>query len=278
MQSHYFGVGAIVGWAQAGVGAVANQSVPGPRYGPRSLELMREGASAPQALQRLISDDEYEAVRQMACVDPHGRVAAHTGARCIRHAGHRVADGVSAQANIMKRPTVPDAMLEAYRSTPGDLAERLIAALVAAEAEGGDLRGRQSAALLVVSARAGGDEAEERPFDLRVEDHHDPVAELGRLVALRRAYRRVDAGDELAAAGDFEGAFAEYTAAHESHPDNAELAFWRGVALATRGHEEEARALLQDAYRQNDGWRELLRRLPAAGLFPDDPPLVDRLN
>ena len=171
MQSHYFGVGAIVGWAQAGVGAVANQSVPGPRYGPRSLELMREGASAPQALQRLISDDEHEAVRQVACVDPHGRVAAHTG-----------------------------------------------------------------------------------------------------------AYRRVDAGDELAAAGDFEGAFAEYTAAHESHPDNAELAFWRGVALATRGHEEEARALLQDAYRQNDGWRELLRRLPAAGLFPDDPPLVDRLN
>jgi uncharacterized Ntn-hydrolase superfamily protein len=251
VQSHYFGVGAIVGSAQAGVGAVANQSVPGPRYGPGGLESMREGTSAPQALQRLISDDDQEAVRQVACVDRHGRVAAHTGARCIPHAGHRVADGVSAQANIMKRPTVPHAMLEAYRSTPGDLAERLLAALVAAEAEGGDLR---------------------------VEDHLDPVAELGRLVALRRAYRRVDVGDELAAGGDFDGAFAEYTAAHESHPDNAELAFWRGVALATRGREEEARALLQEAYSQNDGWRELLRRLPAAGLFPDDPPLVDRLG
>ncbi len=278
MQSHYFGVGAIVGWAQAGVGAVANQSVPGPRYGPRGLESMREGASAPQALQQLISDDEHEGVRQVACLDRHGRVAAHTGARCIRHAGHRVADGVSAQANIMKRPTVPDAMLEAYGSAPGDLADRLLAALEAAEAEGGDLRGRQSAALLVVAAQAGGDEIEERSFDLRVEDHHDPVAELGRLVALRRAYRRVDAGDELAAAGDFEGAVAEYTAAHESHPDNAELAFWRGVALAARGREEEARALLYEAYRQNDGWQELLRRLPAAGLFPDDPPLLDRLG
>jgi uncharacterized Ntn-hydrolase superfamily protein len=278
VQSHYFGVGAIVGSAQAGVGAVANQSVPGPRYGPGGLESMREGTSAPQALQRLISDDDQEAVRQVACVDRHGRVAAHTGARCIPHAGHRVADGVSAQANIMKRPTVPHAMLEAYRSTPGDLAERLLAALVAAEAEGGDLRGRQSAALVVVAPRAGGDEVEERPFDLRIEDHLDPVAELGRLVALRRAYRRVDVGDELAAGGDFDGAFAEYTAAHESHPDNAELAFWRGVALATRGREEEARALLQEAYRQNDGWRELLRRLPAAGLFPDDPPLVDRLG
>jgi uncharacterized Ntn-hydrolase superfamily protein len=278
VQSHYFGVGAIVGWAQAGVGAIANQSVPGPRYGPRGLESMREGASAPQALQQLISDDEHEAVRQVACLDRHGRVAAHTGARCIRHAGHRVADGVSAQANIMKRPTVPDAMLEAYGSAPGDLADRLLAALEAAEAEGGDLRGRQSAALLVVAARAGGDEMEERSFDLRVEDHQDPVAELGRLVALRRAYRRVDVGDELAAAGDFEGAFAEYTAAHESHPDNAELAFWRGVALAARGREEEARALLHEAYRQNDGWQELLRRLPAARLFPDDPPLLDRLG
>jgi uncharacterized Ntn-hydrolase superfamily protein len=259
------------------VGAVANQSVPGPRYGPRGLESMREGASAPEALQQLISDDEHEAVRQVACLDRYGRVAAHTGARCIRHAGHRVADGVSAQANIMKRPTVPDAMLDAYQSASGDLADRLVAALEAAEAEGGDLRGRQSAALLVVAARAGGDEFVERPFDLRVEDHHDPVGELRRLVALRRAYRSIDVGDELAAGGDFEGAFAEYSAAHESHPDNAELAFWRGVALATCGQEDEARALLREAYRQNDGWRELLRRLPAAGLFPDDPPLIDRL-
>jgi uncharacterized Ntn-hydrolase superfamily protein len=278
VQSHYFGVGAIVGWAQAGVGAIANQSVPGPRYGPRGLELMREGASAPQALQQLFSDDEHEAVRQVACLDRRGRVAAHSGARCMRHAGHRVADGISAQANIMKRPTVPDAMLKAYQSAPADLADRMLAALEAAEAEGGDLRGRQSASLLVVAEQAGGDEMEERSFDLRVEDHHDAVAELGRLVALRRAYRRVDVSDELAAAGDFEGAFAEYTAAHESHPDNAELAFWRGVALAAHGREDEARALLQEAYRQDDGWQELLRRLPAAGLIPDDPPLLDRLG
>jgi uncharacterized Ntn-hydrolase superfamily protein len=278
VQSHYFGVGSIVGWAEAGVGALANQSVPGPRYGPRGLELMRDGSSAPQALQQLLSDDEHESVRQPACVDRYGRVAAHTGARCIRHAGHRVTDGVSAQANIMEPPTVPDAMLEAYRSSPGDLADRLLAALEAAEAQGGDLRGRQSAALLIVSAQAGREDLDECPFDLRVEDHADPVAELGRLVALRRAYRRVDAGDELAASGDFEGAFAEYTAAHASHPDNAELAFWRGVALAARGREDEARALLQAAYRQNDGWRELLRRLPAAGLFPDDSLLLDRLG
>jgi uncharacterized Ntn-hydrolase superfamily protein len=278
VQSHYFGVGSIVGWAEAGVGALANQSVPGPGYGRRGLDMMRDGASAPQALQQLLSHDEHESVRQLACVDRYGRVAAHTGARCIRHAGHRVADGVSAQANIMERPTVPDAMLEAYRSSPGDLADRLLAALEAAEAQGGDLRGRQSAALLIVSARAGKEDLDECPFDLRVEDHEDPVGELGRLVALRRAYRRVDVGDELAQSGDFDGAFAEYTAAHASHPENAELAFWRGVALAGQGREDEARALLHAAYGQNDGWRELLRRLPAAGLFPDDPLLLDRLG
>ena len=276
MQSHYFGVGSIVGWAEPGVGAVANQSVPGPGYGARGLDLMREGASAPEALQRLLSADEQESVRQLAIVDRHGRVAVHTGARCIRHAGHRVADGVSAQANIMERWTVPQAMVEAYLSAPGDLADRLLAALQAAEAEGGDLRGRQSAALQVVSsaARAGD---EEYPFDLRVEDHEDPLSELSRLVAARRAYRRVDVADELAASGDFDAAFAEYTAAHEAQPDNAELAFWRGVALASNGREDQARPFLEAAYRQNEGWRELLRRLPAAGLFPDDRALLDRL-
>jgi uncharacterized Ntn-hydrolase superfamily protein len=259
------------------VGALANQSVPGPGYGPRGLEHMREGASAPQALQRLLAEDEQEEMRQVALVDRHGRVAAHTGRRCIRQAGHRVADGVSAQANIMARSTVPDAMVDAYRGARGDLADRLLAALEAAEAQGGDLRGRQSAALRVVSGHPDGHAPGESLFDLRVEDDPDPVSELTRLVDVRRAYRRVDAGDELAASGDFEGAFAEYTAAHESQPDNAELAFWRAVALASRGREEEARRLLRTAYSDHEGWRELLRRLPAAGLFPEDPALLDRL-
>ena len=261
MQSHYFGVGSIVSWAEPGVGAIANQSVPGPGYGARGLDLMREGISAPDALRQLLSGDEQESVRQLALVDRHGRVAVHTGARCIREAGHRVADGVSAQANIMERATVPAAMVEAYQAAQGDLAGRLMAALEAAEAEGGDLRGRQSAALRVASTQA----SEEPLFDLRVEDHADPLAELARLVAA------------LAASGDFARAFAEYTAAHESQPENAELAFWRGVALASSGHEKEARSLLEAAYRENEGWRELLRRLPAAGLFPDDRDLLDRL-
>jgi uncharacterized Ntn-hydrolase superfamily protein len=278
VQSHYFGVGSLVSWAEAGVGAIATQSVAEPAYGPRGLELMRGGASAPEALHRLLADDRQEPVRQVAFIDRHGRVAAHTGARCIREAGHRVADGVSAQANIMERSTVPDAMVAAFRASRGGLADRLLEALEAAEREGGDLRGRQSAALVVVAPRAQGRPTEDRLFDLRVDDHADPVGELGRLLGLSRAYERADVGDELAAAGDVEGSLAEYAAAHAEHPDSAELAFWHGVALAAIGREQEARPMLERAYAQGEGWRELLRRLPDAGLFPDDRELVTRMT
>jgi uncharacterized Ntn-hydrolase superfamily protein len=278
VQSHYFGVGSLVSWAEAGVGAVATQSVVEPAYGPRGLVLMRDGASAPEALHRLLAEDELEPVRQVALLDRHGRVAAHTGGRCIREAGHRVADGVAAQANMMERATVPDAMVAAYRASDGALADRLVAALDAAEQEGGDLRGRQSAAILVVAAKASGQSPSDSLIDLRVEDHGDPVNELRRLLALRRAYARVEVADELAAAGETEGALEEYAAAHAEQPDNAELAFWHGIALAASGREAEARAPLEQAYEEGDGWRELLRRLPAAGLLPDDADLVSRLT
>jgi uncharacterized Ntn-hydrolase superfamily protein len=185
---------------------------------------------------------------------------------------------VSAQANIMERNTVPAAMVRAYSAASGaGFAERLLAALDAAEAEGGDLRGRQSAALLVVAPRATGNPAEDRPVDLRVEDHTDPLGELRRLVGLRRAYERVDVGDQLAAAGDVEGALGEYEAAHRSQPDNLELAFWHGVALAASGREQDAVPILRKAFDAHAGWIELLKRLPAAGLFPDDGELIARL-
>jgi uncharacterized Ntn-hydrolase superfamily protein len=278
VQSHYFSVGSVVSWADPGVGAVATQSVVEPAYGPRGLGQLRRGASAPDALRRLLGDDDQAPVRQVAIVDNYGRVAVHTGPRCIREAGHRVADGVSAQANMMERPTVPDAMIEAFRADTTDLAGRLMAALEAAEREGGDIRGRQSAALVVVAPRATGQPTADRPFDLRVEDHADPVPELRRLVGLRRSYLRIEAADELAAAGDAEAALAEYAAAHAEQPENAELAFWHGVALAASGREDEARELLRLAYRDREGWRELLRRLPASGLFPDDRELLERLT
>jgi uncharacterized Ntn-hydrolase superfamily protein len=278
VQSHFFGVGSIVSWAEAGVGAVATQSVVEPAYGPRGLALMRDGKSAPAALHQLLADDPQEPARQVAMIDRGGRVAVHTGTRCIPHAGHAVGDQVSAQANIMERNTVPAAMVRAYSSASDvSFAERLLAALDAAQGEGGDLRGRQSAALLIVSPRATGNPVEDRPMDLRVEDHPDPLGELRRLLSLRRAYQRVDVGDQLAAAGDVDGSLAEYEAAHRSQPDNLELAFWHGVALAASGREDDAAPILRRAFQAHEGWIELLKRLPAAGLFPDDGELIARL-
>ena len=260
------------------MGAVATQSVVEPAYGPRGLALMRDGKSAPAALHQLLADDPQEPARQVAMIDRGGRVAVHTGSRCIRHAGHAVGDQVSAQANIMERDTVPAAMVRAYSAGSGvAFAERLLAALDAAQAEGGDLRGRQSAALLIVSPRATGNPVEDRPMDLRVEDHSDPLIEMRRLLSLHRAYQRVDVGDQLAAAGDVEGSLAEYEAAHRSQPNNLELAFWHGVALAASGREEDAAPIMRRAFEAHAGWIELLKRLPAAGLFPDDGELIARL-
>jgi uncharacterized Ntn-hydrolase superfamily protein len=277
VQSHFFGVGSLVSWAEAGVGAVATQSVVDPSYGPRGLELMRSGKSAPESLHELLSADSQQSVRQVAMVDRAGRVAVHSGKGCIDHAGHALGNQVSAQANIMESDTVPNAMVRGYEAARGELAERLLAALDAAEGEGGDLRGRQSAALLVVAARGSGRPGEEQLVDLRVDDHTDPLGELRRLLRLCRAYARADMGDQLAAAGDTAGALREYAAAHAAEPDNPELAFWHGVALAAGGDEQEAIPILRSVFEERPGYADLLERLPATGLFPDDGQLIARL-
>ena len=277
VQSHFFGVGSRVPWADAGVGAVATQPVVEPAYGPRGLDLLRAGASAPEALHRLLAEDPQEPYRQLAILDRWGRVAAHTGGRCIREAGQRVGNQMSAQANMMRRDSVWGAMEAAYRSAQGDLANRLLACLDAAEAEGGDVRGRQSAAIKVVAAKGLNSPHHDVVFDLRVEDDADPVAELRRLVDTKRAYDHVDAGDQLAAAGDKEAALERYAAADRALPENEELAFWNGVALASTGRESAARDLLAPVLAAGNGWVELLRRLPEAGMLPDDRELISRL-
>jgi uncharacterized Ntn-hydrolase superfamily protein len=278
VQSHFFAVGSLVTWAEPGAGAVAAQAVMDPALGRSGLELMRGGTSAPEAMHRLLAEDPHEAYRQVGMVDRFGRTAVHTGGRCIQVAGHRLGDQVSAQANMMRGATVPDAMAAAYAEAGGDLANRLVSALEAAEREGGDVRGSQSAALLVVAGKPGESPLADQLFDLRVDDHPDPVGELRRLLELKRAYKRVDVADELAAGGNMGLALEHYEAAHEAQPDNAELAFWHGVALAATGREDEALGLLGQAFSAGDGWRELLKRLPAAGLLPDDPALVERLG
>jgi len=271
VQSHWFSVGSIVPWAEAGVGAVATQSFVEPSYGPLGLQLMRMGRSAPEALKALVSTDADEAVRQVAMVDAQGRVAVHTGSRAIFAAGHHVGEGFTTQANMMENATVWDAMARAFESAKGDLAERLLAALEAAEGEGGDIRGRQSAAIVVVSATSTGKPWVDRKFDLRIEDHPTPVPELRRLVLLQRAYNALNEGDGLVTAGDMAGAMAAYTRAMELVPDeatNGEAPFWVGVTLASIGREEEAVPYLVRAFRRDPRWAELISRLPASDLLP----------
>ncbi|MCP3060510.1 DUF1028 domain-containing protein [Myxococcus sp. K38C18041901] len=278
VQSHWFSVGATVPWAEAGVGAVATQSFVDPSYGRLGLDLMRAGRSAPDALKGLLAADSASQVRQVAMVDAQGRVSAHTGSNCIAAAGHLMGEGFSVQANMMQKDTVWPAMAKAYRASKGDLAERMLAALEAAESQGGDLRGKQSAALIIVSAKPSGRPWADRRFDLRVDDHPEPLKELRRLVTLQRAYNFMNEGDLALEHKDTDAALAAYASAEKLAPGNAEMTFWHAISLVGVGRVEQALPLLQRAYAADPRWRELLTRLPAAGLLPDDPKLLARLT
>lgn len=278
VQSHWFSVGATVPWAEAGVGAVATQSFVDPSYGKLGLELMRAGRASPDALKGLLAADTASGVRQVAMVDAQGRVAAHTGDSCIAAAGHLVGEGFSVQANMMERDTVWPAMAKAFRESKGDLAERMLAALEAAEAQGGDIRGKQSAALIVVAAKPSGRPWQDRRFDLRVDDAPEPLKELRRLVTLQRAYNFMNEGDLAMERKDTDGALKAYSAAEKLAPGNAEMVFWHGISLVGVGRVDEALPLLQRAYKADPRWRELVTRLPKAGLLPDDPKLLSRLT
>jgi uncharacterized Ntn-hydrolase superfamily protein len=277
VQSHWFSVGSSVTWAEAGVGAVATQSFIDPSYGPLGLALMRAGKPAPEALAALLAGDPEREVRQVAMVDAQGRVAAHTGSKCIAAAGNAGGAGFSAQANMMANDKVWPAMKRAFEAARGDLAERLLAALEAAEAAGGDIRGKQSAALLVVRPASTGRPWADKRFDLRIEDHPTPLPELRRLLTLARAYERMNRGDELAAAGKLVEANVEYTAAAAIAPQVVELPFWAAVTLAGNGRLAEAKPIFADVFAKEPRWRELVLRLPAAGLLPDDPKLVQEI-
>lgn len=280
VQSHWFSVGSIVSWAEAGVGAVATQSFVDPRYGPLGLDLMRLGRSAPEALRALVSTDADSAVRQVGMIDAAGRAVCYTGARNIPAAGCIEGKGYAVQANMMENATVWPAMARAYESTRGDLAERMLAALDAAQAEGGDIRGRQSAALVIVRPQATGRPWADRAFDIRIEDHAEPLRELRRLVTLARVYQRMNEGDEWMTKNDIGKALESYSAATSLVPDsatNGETAFWTGVTLAGAGRTDEAITWLRRAQVVDPRWAELLRRLPGVGLLPNDAALLDRL-
>jgi uncharacterized Ntn-hydrolase superfamily protein len=277
VQSHWFSVGATVPWAEAGVGAVATQSFVDPSYGKLGLDLMRLGKSAPDTLKALLAGDQSPEVRQVAMIDSQGRVAAHTGKMNIQAAGNHVGDGYSVQANLMSNDQIWPAMASAFEQTKGDLADRMLAALDAAQAAGGDIRGRQSAALIVVSGKSTGKPWQDRIFDLRVDDSPEPLKELRRLVTLQRAYNHMNAGDLAVEHKDSEGALREYGAAERLVPDNAEMVYWHAVALVNMNRLDDALPLFRRVFAADRNWVTLTPRLAKVGLIPDDQALITRI-
>ncbi len=269
VQSHYFSVGSVVTWAEAGVGAVATQSIADPSYGKLGLDLMRAGKSAPDTLAGLVASDSMQAVRQVAMVDAQGRVAAHTGSTTIPEAGHIVGEGFSAQANMMLKNSVWPAMAEAYRGAKRELVDRFLAALDAAEAEGGDIRGRQSAAILIVEAKNTGRPWIDTVFDLRVDDAPEPLAEIRRLVAVRRAYIHMRLGNEAAGRGDLDATEREFADAERLIGDNPEMRYWHAIALLGIGKIDDGLAMLREVGRRDRNWIELTLRLPGVLLKRD---------
>ena len=278
VQSHWFSVGSMVQWAESGVGAVATQSFIEPSYGPLGLAMMRVGRTATEALEGLLAADPYPEVRQVGMVDAKGRTAVHTGDLAIAEACQVTGPGYTVQANLMMKNTVCDAMVRAYEHTDADLAGRLMAALEAAQAEGGDIRGKQSAALLVVRGETTGKPWADRMFDLRIEDHPEPIREMSRLLTVARAYRHMQAGDDYLTEGDVDRALEEYSRGEEILPDRSEPIFWHAVTLASIGRVDESIPLFERAFEMFPDWRILVPRLPAAGLLPDDEELVRRIE
>ena len=259
VQSRYFAVGAVVPWARPGVGAVATQAMVNISYGPRALELLQAGCDAQAALDQLIAADDRAATRQLAIVDAAGNAAVHTGGSCIREAGHVARDAVCCQGNILASDRVWIAMLDAFESSSGALHHRLLAALDAGEAEGGDLRGRQSAAILVVPA-AG--ERWDTATSIRVDDHPEPLQELRRLTALTDAYELATEANELFQAGDYASAAMSFERACELAPESHDLLFRAGVCLAQIGELDAGVGRVRRAIDMQPGWVEMLDRLP----------------
>lgn len=278
VQSHWYNVGAVVPWVEAETGAVAVQSFSGPEIGLAAMDHLRGGLSPRRALDLLIADDVQRSGGQIAIVTPDGSAAVHTGDGCIPEAGHHAGAGYSAQANLMDTDDVWGAMAIAFDSTAGDLAERLLVALEAAQDAGGDVRGQQSAAIVV--ANVGLRPPLDRVFDLRVEDHPDPVAELRRLVTVRRAFILLNEGDRLVARHEVGAALTAYRDATDVVDDavgNGEAAFWTAIALATEDLLGDADGFMRRAGAQSDRWARLIPRLVRVGILPDDPVLVERL-
>jgi uncharacterized Ntn-hydrolase superfamily protein len=278
VQSHWFSAGSIVSWAEAGVGAIATQSFVNASFGPEGLERLRTGQAAPQVVEELIAVDEGRAFRQLAVVDAQGNVAAYTGQKCVAEAGHYCGDNFSVQANMMLNDQVWPAMAQAFESSQEPLAERLVTALSAGQAAGGDIRGQQSAAILVVRGQSTGRIWKDRLIDLRVEDHPEPIKELKRLLQVFRAYEYMNEGDACLEKNDVEGALAAYRTARAIQPDNLEIKFWYAVTLVNANRVSEALPMFEAIFAEDGDWSSILRRIAKVGLLQISPADLEKIS
>ena len=268
VQSHWFSVGTAVPWGEAGVGVVATQAFVNKSYGANGLALMKAGKTASQALSELLAKDEGREVRQVAMLDVNGNVKAYTGKSCIDFASNITGKNFSVQSNMMLNNKVCPAMVKAFEASTGKLiAERVLAALKAAQGVGGDIRGKQSAAILVVAGKATAQPWNDKLIDLRVDDNASPLTELERLLSLYRAYEHMDKGDLATEKNDMKLAMNEYGTAMKMFPKNLEMQYWTAITLANNKKVKEATAMLQKIYLQDANWRELTKRLPKVNLL-----------
>jgi uncharacterized Ntn-hydrolase superfamily protein len=269
VQSHWFSVGTSVSWAEAGVGAVATQSFTNKSFGIRGLALLKEGKTAQQALDILLSDDPGKEVRQVGIVDAKGNVANFTGKNCVDFGGDLKGKSYAVQSNMMLTDEVPAAMAKSFETNAQlPLAERVLEALKAAQKVGGDIRGKQSAAILVVKGEATGKPWDENHLvDLRVDDHIDPLAEMERLLKTHRAYEHMNNGDLAIENNNMTLAMQEYGAAMKMFPKNLEMQYWTAITLANGGNVQKAALMLQAIYAKEPNWRKMTKRLPKAGLL-----------
>lgn len=277
VQSHWFSVGSVVPWAEAGVGVIATQATAEISYGPLGLQALNNGKHPSDALEILLKNDDGFDVRQVAILNTKGEVAAHTGNHCIAEAGHIIGDQYSVQANMMLRDTVWKAMSAGYENATGDLADRLLSALEAAQKESGDIRGMQSAAMVIVEGKKSATPWRQTTLELRVEDNPQPLSELKRLINIDRAYDCMNRGDSLLAAGKTAEAFQAYDQAAHLAPEIDELQFWQATTMADMNRVEEAIPIFKRIFEINPNWALLLQRLPKAGLFSKDESLMEKI-
>lgn len=268
VQSHWFSVGTVVSWGEAGVGVVATQSFSNKSFGIRGLELLKEGETPQEALDFLISNDEGREFRQVAILDKQGRVATHTGKSCVEFADHSNGENFSVQANMMLNDKVVSAMEKAWKANNKmPLAERMVSVLKAAQNAGGDIRGKQSAALMIVAPEATNEPWNDRALDLRVDDSENPIKELERLLKVFRAYEHMNKGDLFVEKNEMKSAMKAYNAAMKMFPENLEMQYWTAITLANDKQIELASKMLQKIYAKDENWKELTGRLPKVGLL-----------